>query len=152
MQEYIQPDLALDPHSPHTASTSNSSNAGVINGWHYSLMNLFELAQFFQTMIWSDPQVYYIPCTISFICVVIGALVYTVHLFRMRGHLFHYHRIVSSVSSTGSTAAVGVSEENGGLQDDGQPESSHHSSSVVVGVHREGGHDSAGVVSRRPIH
>ncbi|KAG9063159.1 hypothetical protein KI688_004760 [Linnemannia hyalina] len=56
MQEYIQP----DPHN------IDSNNAGVINGWHYSLMNLFELAQFFLTMVWSDPQVYYIPCTISF--------------------------------------------------------------------------------------
>ncbi|KAF9149370.1 hypothetical protein BG015_008839 [Linnemannia schmuckeri] len=137
MQEYIQP----DPHN------LNSNNAGVINGWHYSLMNLFELAQFFLTMIWSDPQVYYIPCTISFVCVVVGAVVYTVHLFRMRGHLFHYHRIVSSAS--GSTVAVG----DGVGEDDGQPESSQNSggSSVVVG-HRDGEHESAGVVSRRPIH
>ncbi|KAG0286096.1 hypothetical protein BGZ96_009772 [Linnemannia gamsii] len=152
MQEYIQPDLDLDPHDPSTTSTTNNgNNAGVINGWHYSLMNLFELAQFFLTMIWSDPQVYYIPCSISFICVVIGAVVYTVHLFRMRGHLFHYHRIVSSVSTSGSTVAAGVGE-HGVEESDGQPESSHHGSSVGGGIHREGGYDSAGVVSRRPIH
>lgn len=152
MQEYIQSDLDFDPDNPNTTSTTNNgNNAGVINGWHYSLMNLFELAQFFLTIVWSDPQVYYIPCSISFICVVIGAVVYTVHLFRMRGHLFHYHRIVSSVSSSGPTVAVGVGED-GVEENDGQPESSHHSSSVGVGVHREGGYDSAGVVSRRPIH
>ncbi|KAF9545231.1 hypothetical protein EC957_011104 [Mortierella hygrophila] len=91
MQEYIQP----DPHN------IDSNNAGVINGWHYSLMNLFELAQFFLTMVWSDPQV-------------------------------------------PTVAVVGGVGGN-----DGQPESSRNSggSSVVVG-----GHDSAGVVSRRPIH
>ncbi|KAK3833542.1 MAG: Ferroporti-1 [Linnemannia elongata] len=141
MQEYIQP----DPYN------IESNNAGVINGWHYSLMNLFELAQFFLTMIWSDPQVYYIPCSISFVCVVVGAMVYTVHLFRTRGHLFHYHRIISSSPSSGPTVAVvdGVGEN------DGQPESSQNSggsSVVVIGVQRDGGHDSAGVVSRRPIH
>ncbi|KAH7046197.1 hypothetical protein BKA57DRAFT_465945 [Linnemannia elongata] len=150
MQEYIQP----DPHtidSNNNTSNNNNNNAGVINGWHYSLMNLFELAQFFLTMIWSDPQVYYIPCTISFVCVVVGAVVYTVHLFRMRGHLFHYHRIISSSPSSGPT--VTVADSLG--ENDCQPESSRNSggsSVVVVGVHRDGGHDSAGVVSRRPIH
>ncbi|KAG0372790.1 hypothetical protein BGX24_012574 [Mortierella sp. AD032] len=81
MQEYIQPSSSSNFHSTATTTTTNTTattnNAGVINGWHYSLMNLFELAQFFLTMVWSDPQVYYIPCTISFICVVIGAVVYT---------------------------------------------------------------------------
>ncbi|KAF9199893.1 hypothetical protein BGZ49_009943 [Haplosporangium sp. Z 27] len=78
---------------------SSVNNAGVINGWHYSMMNLFELAQFILTMIWSNPQQYFIPCTLSFICVLIGAIVYSGHLVRMRGHLFHYQRIASVASS-----------------------------------------------------
>ncbi|KAF9908880.1 hypothetical protein EC991_009286 [Linnemannia zychae] len=139
MQEYIQSD-------PSSSSNNNDNynNAGIINGWHYSLMNLFELAQFFLTMVWPDPQVYYIPCTISFVCVVVGAVVYTAHLFRMRGHLFHYHRIVSSVGSFPSSDNTGEEENNG------QPESSQ--SGVAVGHRDGGGYDSAGVVSRRPIH
>ncbi|KAF9124271.1 hypothetical protein BGW39_008324 [Mortierella sp. 14UC] len=146
MQEYIQPSSASATSTSNTSTSSPHNNAGVINGWHYSLMNLFELAQFFLTMIWSDPQVYYIPCTISFICVVVGAVVYTVHLFKVRGHLFHYHRIVSSASESTHGSGGAGEEEN-----DGQPESSQ-SGIVAIGHRDGGGHDSAGVVSRRPIH
>ncbi|KAF9962400.1 hypothetical protein BGZ72_006221 [Mortierella alpina] len=84
MQEYIQ---------------SDHDNAGIINGWHYSMINLFELAQFVLTMIWSDPDLYFIPCTLSLVCVVIGALVYSGYLINMRGHLFHYRRIASAASA-----------------------------------------------------
>ncbi|KAF9102674.1 hypothetical protein BGX27_010911 [Mortierella sp. AM989] len=78
---------------------SSVNNAGIINGWHYSMMNLFELAQFILIMVWSNPQQYFIPCTLSFICVVVGAVVYSGHLIKMRGHLFHYQRIASAASS-----------------------------------------------------
>jgi len=115
MQEYIEPTNDSDSEDDSTRLTtangtttsrdtssgsgSGTSNAGLINGWHYSMMNLFELGQFILTMIWSDPLVYYIPCTLSFACVVMGAIVYSVHVARMRGHLFHYQRIASAASS-----------------------------------------------------
>ncbi|KAF9972656.1 hypothetical protein BGZ65_009689 [Modicella reniformis] len=123
MQEYIEPvvdddgdhdaDLDFDSESDDNhhhhhditdvsntnTTNSNSGQAGLINGWHYSMMNLFELAQFILTMIWSDPKLYFIPCTLSFVCVVVGAVVYSMHVVRMRGHLFHYHRIASTASS-----------------------------------------------------
>ncbi|KAF9901156.1 hypothetical protein BX616_002358 [Lobosporangium transversale] len=77
MQEYVE---------------SDANNAGIINGWHYSMMSLFELIQFILTMVWSDPQQYFMPCTLSFVCVIVGAAVYSAYAMRMRGHLFHYHR------------------------------------------------------------
>jgi len=84
MQEYIGTD---------------QNNAGLLNGWHYSMMNLFELGQFFLTMVWSDPESYFIPCTLSFVCVVIGAAVYSAHVVKMRGHLFHYQRLANATSN-----------------------------------------------------
>lgn len=84
MQEYINAD---------------ENNAGLLNGWHYSMMNVFELGQFFLTMVWSDPESYFIPCTLSFVCVVIGAVVYSAHVARMRGHLFHYQRLANATLS-----------------------------------------------------
>ncbi|KAG0027248.1 hypothetical protein BGZ82_009076 [Podila clonocystis] len=76
----------------------NGTNAGVINGWHYSMMNVFELGQFILTMVWSNPEAYYVPCTLSFGCVVAGALVYSSYVVQVRGHLFHYQRIASTAS------------------------------------------------------
>ncbi|KAG0326139.1 hypothetical protein BG004_003033 [Podila humilis] len=104
--------------------------AGVINGWHYSMMNVFELGQFVLTMVWSNPEVYYLPCTLSFLCVVVGAVVYSTYVAQIRGHLFHYHRIASTAASciaaedeqdgfedmeaqTGTGAAAGTGENNG---------------------------------------
>lgn len=109
-------------------NSSNDSNAGLINGWHYSMMNVFELGQFILTMIWSDPQEYYIPCTLSFVCVVVGAVVYSMHVIRMRGHLFHYQRIASGPSSSYMATSTGVSScsptaaaDEGGVRDDTMP-------------------------------
>ncbi|KAG0359084.1 hypothetical protein BG005_001392 [Podila minutissima] len=73
-------------------------SAGVINGWHYSMMNVFELGQFILTMIWPNPDAYRVPCTLSFCCVVAGALVYSSYVVQVRGHLFHYQRIASTAS------------------------------------------------------
>ncbi|KAF9348603.1 hypothetical protein BGX26_012994 [Mortierella sp. AD094] len=97
----------------------SANNAGVINGWHYSMMNLFELAQFILTMIWSNPQQYFIPCSLSFICVVVGAVVYSGHLVRMRGHLFHYQRIASAASSC---LAAGEQEQGSASYQQGEGE------------------------------
>ncbi|KAG0230126.1 hypothetical protein BGW42_001151 [Actinomortierella wolfii] len=74
----------------------DNDGAGIINGWHYTMMNTFELAQFLLTMIWYDPEQYLVPALISYVCVVVGAIVYTTYLMRMRGHLFHYHRLATS--------------------------------------------------------
>ncbi|KAF8925330.1 hypothetical protein BGZ58_000906 [Dissophora ornata] len=101
MQEYVGSD-----YDESSGSISHNNNTGVINGWHYSMMNLFELGQFILTMIWSGPQTYFIPCTLSFICVIVGAIVYSAHVVRMRGHLFHYQRIASATSS-----CLGVEED-----------------------------------------
>ncbi|KAI7826084.1 Ferroporti-1 [Gamsiella multidivaricata] len=114
MQEFIDP----SPNSLYSSSTINNSNAGVINGWHYSMMSLFELGQFFLTMIWSDPQVYFIPCTLSFACVVVGAIVYSAHLVRMRGHLFHYQRIASAATSSCFLTESDQEEEREGEGED----------------------------------
>ncbi|KAF9964452.1 hypothetical protein BGZ70_006436 [Mortierella alpina] len=122
MQEYIQ---------------SDHDNAGLINGWHYSMINLFELAQFVLTMIWSDPDLYFIPCTLSLICVVVGALVYSGYLIQMRGHLFHYQRISSAASSY-------VSIIPGTLDNDGSPGPSINTCQTS----EDGG---AGVSHRRPV-
>ncbi|KAG9321976.1 hypothetical protein KVV02_008301 [Mortierella alpina] len=122
MQEYIQSDL---------------DNAGIINGWHYSMINLFELAQFVLTMIWSDPDLYFIPCTLSLACVVIGALVYSGYLVQMRGHLFHYQRIASAASSY-----VAVAPDT--IDDDGSPGPS-------INVRRASEDGGAGVLHRRPV-
>ncbi|KAF9973777.1 hypothetical protein BGZ73_002965 [Actinomortierella ambigua] len=75
-----------------------NDGAGAINGWHYTMMNTFELAQFVLTMIWHDPQQYLAPALISYGCVVAGAMVYAGYLMRMRGHLFHYRRLATSSS------------------------------------------------------
>ncbi|KAG0263965.1 hypothetical protein BG011_007686 [Mortierella polycephala] len=101
MQEYIE---------------AGNNNAGVLNGWHYSMMNVFELAQFFLTMIWSNPDKYFIPCTLSFVCIVFGALVYSTYVIRMRGHLFHSRRKTSAASPCLTTDNPEL-EQSGQMED-----------------------------------
>ncbi|CAO3570518.1 unnamed protein product [Mortierella alpina] len=123
MQEHIQ---------------SDHDNAGLINGWHYSMINLFELAQFVLTMIWSLPDLYFIPCTLSLMCVVIGALVYSGYVVRMRGHLFHYQRIASAASSYASIAPDTI--DNG------------RSPGSSINTHQTSEDGGAGVSHRRPVY
>ncbi|KAG0207341.1 hypothetical protein BGX28_001391 [Mortierella sp. GBA30] len=122
---------------------SDSNHAGVINGWHYSMMNIFELAQFILTMIWYNPDSYFIPCTLSFVCVIIGALIYSAYLIRMRGHLFHYQRIMSATTSSCLITSEGNAEN------DGQSGFSRRYIHRVDDNHDDGDESGAGVVHRR---
>ncbi|KAK9722477.1 hypothetical protein K7432_002666 [Basidiobolus ranarum] len=54
-----------------------NAQAGLINGWQYSLTNVFDLGQFLLTMIWSDPRQFHIPAVISFVMVVLAAITFT---------------------------------------------------------------------------
>ncbi|ORX88899.1 hypothetical protein K493DRAFT_341003, partial [Basidiobolus meristosporus CBS 931.73] len=66
----------------------DNAQAGLINGWQYSLTNVFDLGQFLLTMIWSDPNQFHIPAIISFAMVVLAAITFT----------FRYHRIAKGTT------------------------------------------------------
>ncbi|ORX92434.1 hypothetical protein K493DRAFT_225727, partial [Basidiobolus meristosporus CBS 931.73] len=54
-----------------------NSQTGLIHGWHFTLCNLFDLGQFLLTMIWSDPQLFKIPATISFLMIFLAACTFS---------------------------------------------------------------------------
>ncbi|KAF9571744.1 hypothetical protein EC968_000190 [Mortierella alpina] len=60
-----------------------------IAGWQYSLCNLFDLLQFALTIAVSDPAQFIIPASISLSATVGAALIYTLFVWKDRGHLLH---------------------------------------------------------------
>lgn len=61
------------------------SKIGTIYGCQYTLCSVFELLQYVLTIIWSSPQDFYIPASISCMMVLLSALVFT---------KYYYHRIL----------------------------------------------------------
>ncbi|KAF9954585.1 hypothetical protein BGZ72_004473 [Mortierella alpina] len=60
-----------------------------IAGWQYSLCNLFDLLQFALTIAVSDPAHFIIPASVSLSATVGAAIIYTVFVWKDRGHLLH---------------------------------------------------------------
>ncbi|CAO3646608.1 unnamed protein product [Cunninghamella echinulata] len=65
---------------------------GGIFGWQHTLCNIFDLTQYTLTMIISDPKLFSIPATISFLAVLSATLIYTAFVKKERGHVFHLHK------------------------------------------------------------
>jgi iron-regulated transporter 1 len=61
---------------------------GAINGTQESLMNIMFLASFVITMIWNDPNDFAYPVYISFACVAIAAILYTIWACTKRSSSF----------------------------------------------------------------
>jgi iron-regulated transporter 1 len=68
----------------------SSDRIGTIFGCQYALSSLFEVAQFVLTLVWYKPSQFYIPTTISFVSVLISAIIFSKYVFNVRGHLFHF--------------------------------------------------------------
>ncbi|KAF9945100.1 hypothetical protein BGZ70_004043 [Mortierella alpina] len=60
-----------------------------IAGWQYSLCNLFDLLQFALTIAVSDPARFIIPASISLSATAGAAIIYTLFVWKDRGHLLH---------------------------------------------------------------
>ncbi|KAG9321869.1 hypothetical protein KVV02_002205 [Mortierella alpina] len=78
----IAENLILQDHTEPIHVTS-------IAGWQYSLCNLFDLLQFSLTIAVSDPARFIIPASISLSATVGAAIIYTLFVWKDRGHLLH---------------------------------------------------------------
>ncbi|GAB5590738.1 hypothetical protein Unana1_05638 [Umbelopsis nana] len=72
---------------------SPNEEAGLISGFQYSLCNIFDMLAYATTIIWSSPDSFYIPATISFTTVVLAAIVFTMYVKQQRGHVIHAKRL-----------------------------------------------------------
>ena len=62
---------------------------GMISGCEASWMNCFEALTWLSTVVWSDPQDFRIPATISLGVVAVAAVCFSGWSKKRRGHLFH---------------------------------------------------------------
>ncbi|KAF9272891.1 hypothetical protein BGZ68_001996 [Mortierella alpina] len=60
-----------------------------IAGWQYSLCNLFDLLQFALTVVVSDPAQFIVPASVSLSATIGAAIIYTLFVWKDRGHLLH---------------------------------------------------------------
>ncbi|KAI8577891.1 hypothetical protein K450DRAFT_249796 [Umbelopsis ramanniana AG] len=74
-----------------------NDRAGLISGFQYSLCNAFDMLAYATTIIWSSPDLFYIPATISFAMVAFAAIVFTVYVKQQRGHVIHAKRLFKSL-------------------------------------------------------
>lgn len=54
---------------------------------------LLDMLAYATTIIWSSPDSFYIPATISFTMVALAAIVFTLYVKQQRGHVIHAKRL-----------------------------------------------------------
>ncbi|KAF9432598.1 hypothetical protein BGZ76_010580 [Entomortierella beljakovae] len=69
---------------------TSSSEITSITGWQYSMCNFFDLMQYVLTIVTPNPAEFIIPASISAGSIVGAAIVYSIFVYRDRGHLFHF--------------------------------------------------------------
>lgn len=67
----------------------DASQRGTFSATESSLQNFFELCTFAMTIVWSQPQDFVYPATVSLVAVYVGAAVYARFVRVERGHLLH---------------------------------------------------------------
>ncbi|KAJ3011856.1 hypothetical protein HKX48_006617 [Thoreauomyces humboldtii] len=72
----------------------DAAESGAISGRQSSMQNFFDLLASAATIIWSSPDSFWIPATISVGAVISAAVTFSVSSFLHRGHLFHYEKLL----------------------------------------------------------
>lgn len=76
----------------------DASQRGTFSATESSLQNVFELCTFAMTIVWSQPQQFMYPATVSLVAVYAAAAVYTRFVRVERGHLVHLPQCCTSGS------------------------------------------------------
>ncbi|KAK1603371.1 hypothetical protein QYE76_059186 [Lolium multiflorum] len=69
----------------------------VVGGVQNSLQSIFDLLTYIMGIIISDPRDFSELIVMSFFLVTCAALVYTLHVYRVRKHLFHLDKIIPNM-------------------------------------------------------
>ncbi|KAJ1259563.1 hypothetical protein BS78_10G165900 [Paspalum vaginatum] len=70
----------------------------VVGGVQNSLQSVFDLLTYIMGIIISDPRDFSELIVLSFFLVTCAAVMYTMHVFRVRKHLFHFDKILEKIS------------------------------------------------------
>lgn len=69
---------------------------GVVGGVQKSLQSLMDMLTYVVGMVIVHPQDFGITICMSYGAVLVAALLYSMHVYRVRGHLFHFDRLLRS--------------------------------------------------------
>ncbi|KAG2239337.1 hypothetical protein Bca52824_091847 [Brassica carinata] len=72
----------------------------VVGGVQNSLQSALDLMAYLLGIIVSNPKDFWIVTFISFSTVTLAGLLYTVHLYRVRNHIFHFEKIPLLIKKT----------------------------------------------------
>nr|KAJ3420265.1 hypothetical protein HK105_005874 [Polyrhizophydium stewartii] len=68
-------------------------DVGLLSGVQLSLQNVFDLLGYVTTIIWHNPDDFWIPAVISFGAVLSAAITFSAYARKVRGHLVHMDRV-----------------------------------------------------------